>query len=497
MSEPYRYFVDGAVGAAFPRPRSSPWAGRPGPSAHSGLESAEHRSRRRAPRLNPLRRRGVAARHAPIWSLLACTIAMAACGGGAPRQSPGATTSAAPSPTAGVRAADPTPSPGERSATAVARPTRTPSAAPTDEPSPRPEAPVVAPTGIEPSPTVPRATPTPAAAARIAYVSRGAVYVAPAGGGPARRVAAGRNTGPAWRPGSPSTIAYIRLGGASGDGSLVVHEEGGRPRVVARGGVTQLAWSPDGGGIAYTRTTDTDGDGGLRPGADESEVRLLRLEGATDAPIAPGFDPSWAPDGRGILLSTNGRVGEGGFRERNELRLYPPSGGRGRRVASTADVPRDLSQYGTPFLSVTRLLRFGAVSLDGGTVAFSALGGTGVLGTVALGGGEVQVQDTLPESGFGRIAWQPGGSRFAYEVPTPSGVTLVTVLDVRTGNRASLGEVRAGTSFGHPAWSPDGSLLALARERKGGGRALVVANAEGRVLRTLRVGDVSSPTWGD
>ncbi len=327
----------------------------------------------------------------------------------------------------------------------------------------------------------------------IAFVQSGALYTVPPGGEKKRRLTGGRIYSPAWSP-AGRAIAYIR---PVGSGSLVLLEPGSGPKVLAVGGVTQLAWSPDGEQIAYTRTRDTNRDGTLFPDQDASEVRVVTVEDGNHRAFAPGFDPAWTPDGKGVLLSTPGKV-VGGFREKNELRLYTPAGQLIQTIARTADVPNDLSQFGTPFVAATRLLRYGTISPDGKTVAFSALGGTGVLATRRLEGGEVQVQDTIVESGFGRVTWQPGGSSIAYEVPTPSGVTQVTVLDVKTGNRFTLGDLQEKTNYTEPAWSPDGAALALVRSRiePGSPKVLVTVPSRGGQLRVLLEGDVESPSWG-
>ncbi|MDQ3856205.1 MAG: hypothetical protein M3281_07415, partial [Chloroflexota bacterium] len=302
------------------------------------------------------------------------------------------------------------------------------------------------------------------------------------------------NASVVWSP-TAYELAYIRLKPGTDAGALVVQSATGRPlRTLVAGGVTQLAWSPNGDRLAYTRTTDTSGDGKLHPELDRSEVWIVDRQGGRSHRLAQGFDPAWSPDSRQVLLATSGRLAQG-YRERNELRLYGVDGKLVRTVARVSDVPSDLQQYGTPFLSATRLLRHGAIGPDGRTVAFSALGGVGILGTVGLSGGKVQVQDTLVESGFGRVVWEHRGSRIAYEVPLPSGTDQVVVLDIQTGDRSAYGSQRERTGYTEPAWSPTGASLALVRKQASGRRSLVRVDLARKRVATLVSGPVSSPSW--
>ncbi len=332
----------------------------------------------------------------------------------------------------------------------------------------------------------------PPAPEQIAFVRDGAIWsVSPEGTGE-RELVDSQNAAPAWSP--SGDLAYIGLQGRSEGGALFVRTPDGRTTRLAASGVTQLAWSPDGTRIAYTRTSDRDGDGVLRPDSDRSQVRLVAPSDANDTQLAPGFDPSWTPDSEQVLVASPGQV-VNGAPEGNELRLYSVEGGASEVVVRTSDVPDDLRQYGSPFLATTRLLRYGVVSPDGRTVAFSALGGVGVLGTKESGG-EVQVQDVLPESGFGTLVWAPGSSRIAYETPAPSGANVVTVLDIATGNRVSFGNPREpDAGYVDPAWSPDGQILALVRTGPNGPQALVVAAPDAENERQIAEGAVSAPAW--
>lgn len=372
--------------------------------------------------------------------------------------------------------------------------TSPPEPAATTEPTLAPS-PTTVPTAVA-SPTTPPPTASPVAAVReeIAFVRGGEILSIAPEGGRARTLVTGANAAPAWSPSGSGDLAYIALEGSTEGGALVIREPGGETRRLVRAGVTQLAWSPDGTRIAYTRTTDRDGDGLLRPDSDQSRVRVVSLPGGEDRRVARGFDPSWTPEGQQVLLSTPGRMANG-VPERNELRLYSLDSGTSEIVVRTSDVPEDLRQYGSPFIAATRLLRYGAVAPDGETVTFSALGGVGVLGTVEPEG-KVQVQDILPESGFGPIVWEPEGTRIAYSIPEPSGANVVSVLDIASGNRVSFGNPRDPDSgYEAPAWSPDRTALALVRTGPNGPAALVLAPLDEGQEQVLVDGNVASPTW--
>ena len=400
---------------------------------------------------------------ARVWLLLLPLLLASACalgGGSTP-------TAQQPTPTASTR--EDTPTINSRPPTSTVRQTATPRARLT---------------------TAATSVPTATAPTEIAYLRGGEVWLVAATGGKPRRIASGHNASPAWSP-AGRAVAYVRLRAGSGGGALILHPIDGRPRVLVGAGVTQLAWSPDAKRLAYTRTVDRDADRRLEPDADRSTVSTVEVASGRRNQIGPGFDPAWSPNG-GVLLSTPGRV-RGGVTQGNALRFYPP-GGPGRVLVATSDVPSDLRQYGTPFLSTTRRLRHGALSPDGKTVAFSALGGVGILGTREVRGGQVQVQDLLAESGFGPVVWAPVGSRIAYHAPTPQGADEVTVLDINSGNRTVFGR-QGEPGYREPAWSANGRALALVEMGRDGPRALVVSRGAGGRVRALVRGPVSSPSW--
>ena len=131
---------------------------------------------------------------------------------------------------------------------------------------------------------------------RIAYVSRGEIFVVRRDG--SGRVRVGSGAGVAWSPDS------TKLAFDSGwKGPIrVVGSDGGGAHVVADGAYDRApAWSPDGQRLVFSRADAPGARASLYVvGVDGSGLRALGIQGA---------DPSWSPDGSRLAFWLNTRDG--------------------------------------------------------------------------------------------------------------------------------------------------------------------------------------------
>jgi len=202
------------------------------------------------------------------------------------------------------------------------------------------------------------------------------------------------------------------------------------------------AWSWDGRRIAFHRGLDNPGPAGIYTmNPDGSDLRFL-VEG--------GQYPAWSPDGR-IAFNTS-IWGEGGI-------LVMHEDGSDVRLILSHEWAREFNYvpgYGTDAVSRP------AWSPDGGTIAFWLYAGyMGVhsVGVMSADGSEPRdlqegVIGSRPST-WGRPAWSPDGSRIAV-LTTP----VVSVFDVASLGRESI-HLSSPWFLSNPEWSPDGDQLAF------------------------------------
>jgi Tol biopolymer transport system component len=270
----------------------------------------------------------------------------------------------------------------------------------------------------------------------------------------------------------PRNEAWIVALGPKGRLRVVWH----CPRDKACGELTSVAWSPDGGRLAFTN--DAIGVSGyvglhildVRTGKDRliSDRRLLGCGFPTDA--------TWAPDGARVAYSCGGHgisvIDAGGSH-----RIVVPTGPENA-------VEPTWSPNGLRLAYATARVLPG----DNGEVQSSVY-------TVDLDGSH----RTLIARHATAPAWSPDGTKIAYWVMGAcSGIRLATPTgtDVTPGYKGAACKVIGKP--GMPAWSPAGTRLAISAEPGG----LYLMHANGSQLHEITVGNgrgffgYSRPDWG-
>ncbi len=242
------------------------------------------------------------------------------------------------------------------------------------------------------------------------------------------------DSSPAWSPAGDS-IAFVHWDkagwGTPSSGVYVIGADGGGRRLLVRGFVRSVAWSPDGRRLAY----DTP-EGLFVCTSNGDSVRNVRLGYA--------YFPSWSPDGDSLA-----------FDDISDVWVVPASGGTPRQVTGGRDP--EWSPDGKSLLCLV-----GGPGMPGGGVGIVTLGGA-LLSRVNSDSNE----DRAP-------AWDGTGSRVAWNRWLPGRSGRVTpqfwIADTSGANDHPLvwGE-------GQVDWSPDGARLVVS-----------IAGAAGRELTTIR-----------
>ncbi len=262
-----------------------------------------------------------------------------------------------------------------------------------------------------------------------------------------------------------------------GSGIWVQGRDGRGIRAVAVAGqVNAPSWSPDGETLAYVKTTRS-----------ESTLMVATLgESGEGIPVTDAgedvfpFRASWGGDG--VVYTGDGKI---------RTRVGPRRTARDLPFEATVTLDRPaytrrVRDLDAPGPHPVRGIISPAVSPDGESVAFSALGD---LWVVPVGARPVRVTDD-PWIEIDP-AWSPDGSRLAYASDRAGQVDL-WVRDVASGEERRITD-GGGTL---PTWSPDGSRIAFI----GGGRSadrvqiVDVETGDARIVRT-GLNRAGRPTW--
>jgi serine/threonine protein kinase/WD40 repeat protein len=273
---------------------------------------------------------------------------------------------------------------------------------------------------------------------RSARTYGGDLWVVPALGGAARRLAPDANS-PTWRPDGKG-ILYIS-GPENRRAILEVSPGGGAPRAILASDassfeIARIACSPDGRWVSF----ETQADG----------VFLLPASGGRPRALLTGFGHGW--DGSSRRLYYMALDAQGGSRV--QFAEVDPDRGVVRGTARTISL-------------MTASLRDLAVSRDGLQIAVAEESGSRNLTRLPLapGGGTAAGPEEMLSPGRvtdGYPSVSPDGRRVAY-VSDVFGHTELWILDLASGRRERL--PLPGEDIGQvgPVWMPDGRRLVLGR----------------------------------
>ncbi len=359
---------------------------------------------------------------------------------------------------------------------------------------------------------------------RILFLSRGAVFSAPASGGPARQEVPARNGSPVrfadWAP-DGARLAYVVAD------SLFIRDADGGVRPLARIEAPNFCtWSPGGAEIACSAGNDLflsigPHYGNLSP----SRVVVCRVADGTITPVTDGTwlnqAPVWSPDGRWLYFISN-REGprdifalrvRGGLPGGAPIRLTVGLGAQsisvsrdGHQLAyalynATSNIwslpiptgaPISVRQA-TPVTHGNQIVENARASRDGRWLTYdSDLNGSADIYRLPVDGGEPERLTTDPIDEFFPDL-SPDGREVAYH-SWRSGSRDIYVMPLDGGPRQQV--TSSPRQEAAPVWSPDGGALAYS-EATSGGAIWITRRAPDRSWQApvVRLNYGASPVW--
>jgi Tol biopolymer transport system component len=286
------------------------------------------------------------------------------------------------------------------------------------------------------------------------YTYGGDLWIAPALGGPPRRLAQDGNL-PVWSP-DGKKIAFVS-GIEDHRSILEVPNEGGAPRPLlstadSRWEIIKLQYSPRGRWFILETKYE--------------RLLLMATSGGTPREILRGSSPVWDPSGKHLYYATQEKLGGTGIQS---VEFDESSGrilGAPHSLGVMTGVLRDLavSRSGHELVVTERQESLNLTRLP------LVAGGSGPAGPEELlNSGELR--DRYP-------SFSPDGRRIAF-ADNRLGDQEVWILDLATRHREALRlpQVDLGANF--PFWSPDGRQLAVTRIQPDGSDSLWIAAVDG------------------
>jgi eukaryotic-like serine/threonine-protein kinase len=313
----------------------------------------------------------------------------------------------------------------------------------------------------------------------------GALFVAPALGGVARRITGALPQGIASSPSWSPDDRRIAFGGAEGLYVIGAEQADSPTLIAAEREVHSPAWSPDGGRIAFVSRglAFTFGDANLG-NVSTSTIFVVDVESRKVTRVTSGdwldTNPGWMPDGRALLFISSRGGGRDVFRQRFSAGGQPE--GEPERISS------GLNAHGI------------SLSRDGRLLAYSSYTQRANIWSVDLPKGRVASvrearQVTFATEKIEKLAISWDGSWLAYDSDR-DGQANVWKLPLAGGTPEQV--TRGPNNKFVNDWSPDGQEIVYHSMREGGQRDVLVVSADGMKTETV----VNSPAeeqhsgWG-